>query len=170
MCIRDRNKLGNALLGFIQELTEADVRQQETAKKQGIKNPILVLTATVEAQTYLSAFFQETNFTNVVVQLQANAPTAIIGYDLVIFDNRDLAECPKSFLLNKLALPEQTAILERIALMDTLKANTTCLFIHFGEFLYWVSENRERVHAANSKFSLFARSKEMIDFINTYRV
>lgn len=167
---QEKSKVGKLLLSFIGDLTGAEIGQVQAVKRTEVDNPILVLTPKAEAQTYLRTFFQETDFANVTVQLQRDAPDSVDGYDLVIFDNRDLAECPKFFLLDKLTATEKAAILERIALMDILKADTTCFFIHFGAFLYWVSENREQAHAANSKFSLFARCKEMIEFIDTYRV
>ena len=163
------NKIGSALREFIREIEVADFKEGTIEKTELITNPILVLTTNTTEQKYLAAFFKETDFANVQVHLMDDPP-AILGYDLLIFDNRDLAECPKDFLLGKLKDTEQALILERIAFMDTMKAKTTCFFIHFGEFLYWVKDNRELFHAANSKFSLFARTKEMLSFINTYRV
>ena len=163
------NKIGAALTGFIQEIEAEDLEESDIKPTKLIANPILVLTTNKTEQKYLAAFFKETDFAKVEVHLMDNPP-AILGYDLIIFDNRDLAECPKDFLLANLKAAEQALILERIAFMDALKAKTTCFFIHFGEFLYWVKDNRELVHAANSKFSLFARTKEMLSFINTYRV
>ncbi len=40
--------------------------------------------------------------------------------------------------------------------------------VYYGEFLYDL--DKERCPSANSKFTLFARIKELIDFINHYKI
>jgi hypothetical protein len=42
--------------------------------------------------------------------------------------------------------------------------------IHFGENWDSVSQNRNSVYAANSKFALFSRIQEMINFIHHDRL
>lgn len=92
-------------------------------------------------------------------------------YTLVIFDNQDLAECPKDFLLAKLSQEEQALILARIEEMETYLSMYEDKFIlHFGDFLYWINQTRDRVHPANSKFSLYARTMEALDFIQAFQV
>ena len=118
------NKIGAALTGFIQEIEAEDLEESDIKPTKLIANPILVLTTNKTEQKYLAAFFKETDFAKVEVHLMDNPP-AILGYDLIIFDNRDLAECPKDFLLANLKAAEQALILERIAFMDALKAKTT---------------------------------------------
>ncbi|MEL6626943.1 MAG: hypothetical protein AAFS00_18480 [Bacteroidota bacterium] len=40
--------------------------------------------------------------------------------------------------------------------------------LHFGDILYWINQTRDRVHPANSKFSLYARTMDALDFICTF--
>ncbi|MEO0581602.1 MAG: hypothetical protein AAF135_05220 [Bacteroidota bacterium] len=92
-------------------------------------------------------------------------------YTLVIFDNQDLAECPKEHMLAKLSQEEQELILARIEEMETYLSMYEDKFIlHFGDFLYWINQTRDRVHPANSKFSLYARTMEALDFIQAFQV
>ncbi|MEL7196476.1 MAG: hypothetical protein AAFY70_15075 [Bacteroidota bacterium] len=42
--------------------------------------------------------------------------------------------------------------------------------LHFGDILYWINQTRDRVHPANSKFSLYARTMDALDFICAFQV
>lgn len=165
----EQNKISNAVVHLIKNLEPVDLLLTEAFAESKVENKLLVLTNSSAAKESLRDFFEATNFAEVKIVLYDTIPT-LANYDLIIFDNRDLVNCPHPSVLDKLKPTDRQAILDRVVLMDDLKTKTTCFFIHFGEFLYWVAANRARVHAANSTFSLFARTKEMTDFINTYRV
>ncbi|MEL6626946.1 MAG: hypothetical protein AAFQ83_21910 [Bacteroidota bacterium] len=93
------------------------------------------------------------------------------SYTLVIFDNQDLAVCPRQDDWKRLEKPEQNQILRRIEEMETYLAMYEDKFIiHYGHFLYWVNGNRSRVHSANSKFALYGRTMEALDFIRAFQV
>lgn len=86
------------------------------------------------------------------------APTD--DYDFVIFDAMSLPRINKDTQLN----PEDSAHLQLFR--DYLNKPVKYI-VYYGEFLFDL--DRERCPSANSKFSLFARIRELIDFINHYR-
>ena len=91
-------------------------------------------------------------------------------FDLVIFDNRDIPPCFSKNKLEELDNEIKSLVLQRIEIMESVVKNSSKFIIHYGDFFYWINLNRERIQAANSQFSLYARTKEVIEFVNTYRI
>jgi hypothetical protein len=60
--------------------------------------------------------------------------------------------------------PEDAHYLE---LLHAYLAKPIRYVVYYGEFLH--NLDRERCHSANSKFTLFARIRELIDFMNHYK-
>lgn len=111
-------------------------------------------------------FFKQLNFTNVAVYLiDVFESTEYAKYDLVVFDNRDLP-----FESDKLEKPAKAKIKQRTAKMDVVVKASSKFIIHYGNRLNWVNDNRDRVQAANFQFSLYARIKEMLDFMDAYLI
>lgn len=54
--------------------------------------------------------------------------------------------------------------------MQSVVDRSKVFLIHYGNYLNWVNEHRDRVNAANSKFTLYARIYEVLSFIQTYRI
>jgi hypothetical protein len=82
-------------------------------------------------------------------------------YDFAIFDARHLPRINKDTVLP----PEDEAYLQifRQYLNKPIR-----YVLYYGEFLHDL--DRERCPSANSKFTLFARIRELIEFINAYRL
>ena len=165
---RELRVINNDLLHFVETLEQLDLDSNDIVGYKEVKNPILVLTINERVED-LHTFFMQLNFVNVIVK-PIGWEINIDRFDLIVFDNQDLGICKDEKDLSVLSEEKQTLIKGRIQRMDNVVKNSNKFIIHFGGMFYWVGKNRKRVHAANSQFSLYARTKELVDFINTYRV
>ncbi len=153
------NKITVSLLHFLNTLNDNDLKEEAShiEHKNEITNPILVICENETAQKQMQGFFEVLHFTKVDVKV-LQAFQAAANYDLIIFDNRGL-----------IGEKDETKIDKRIQLMEAYSSKSDLFFIHLGGYLPWLNDKRERFHAANSKFALFARVQEMIAFINRYK-
>lgn len=165
---REMNQVGGALLAFIDSLKASDLGSKVEPSHAEITNQILVFTKEQEIEN-VSEFFRQLNFVNVEVR-QNGEKVELSEFDLIVFDNTDLPVCYSPKSLAELPEAGKKLVQKRIQDMEVIVDNSSKLMIHFGNILFWVNAHRDRVQAANSKFSLYARTKEVIDFINTYRV
>ncbi len=164
------NKIGESLLNFIGTLKEVDLESENQFIHKEVSNHIAVFTE-YEALEKVEDFFNQLNFRNIsVFRVNDFENVKDDEFDLIIFDNRDLPPCFSEKKLDELNKDVQQQISNRIQKMNILIKESSKFLIHYGDFLYWINFNRERVQAANSKFSLYARTKEVIEFINTYRI
>lgn len=107
-------------------------------------------------KTFLSRMpFNLTDRDFVVGQL---APTD--DFDFAIFDAMSLPRINPETELN-------TDDAAHLQLFRAYLAKPIKYIVYYGEFLYDL--DKERCPSANSKFTLFARIRELIDFINHYR-
>jgi len=81
-------------------------------------------------------------------------------YDFAIFDATSLPRIDKSTMLSDTET-------KHLDLFRDLLTKPIKYVIYYGEFLHDL--DRERCPSANSKFTLFARIRELIDFINSYK-
>lgn len=167
--IEEYNEIAGAVLNFVSTLDSSNLYRDANYAIDGISNKILVLSKE-EKKEELSKFFRKVYFDNVTIEDYESTDYYLDGFDLIVFDNRDLPFCFNKNTYNNLSNEKQDLIQNRIRIMEQALEKSSRLIIHFGEFLYWINSHRDRVQAANSKFSLHARTKEVIEFINTYRV
>lgn len=88
-------------------------------------------------------------------------------FRIILFDNTDLMgerEAEESFL----KMDQRKKRQERELQMEYCLANSTAYLLHYGNYLSWLEGHRARAHAANSKFALYARLKELVEFIKAY--
>jgi len=166
--LQDLRSINNDLLDFVDTLEDSDLETNSKVNYNIIENPILVMTNEEDVDE-LKSFFTQLNFMNVKV-CPYGEQVEIDPYDIIVYDNQDLEICKKEDELIGLKEEQKKLIQERILLMNNVVKYSNKFIIHFGGMFYWVGRNRKRVHAANSQFSLYARTKELVDFINTYRV
>ncbi len=81
-------------------------------------------------------------------------------YDFALFDAGSL---PRIFENTALSPDDQ----KHLDLFRTYLTKPVRYIVYYGEYLHDL--DRERCPSANSKFSLFARIRELIDFINHYQ-
>lgn len=156
------NNLINDVSSFLKELDDSHltiIPNKFPTKK--IEDKILVFAPDENYKLDLEEYFKRLNFTNIHINLYENDidPSDFV---LIVFDNRDL---PFSRGLDE---QQEKMIRARTDFMEKcLRVNPFGL--HFGHFLSWVSSNREYVNAANSSFTLFARIKEMLEFLDALK-
>lgn len=153
------NQLIQSVLGFIGDLKPHHLSENPQSNQSGITAKILAYTQGSERQKDLEDYFKELNFANVdVVEYDKKMPMK--DYVLLVFDNRDLPFKPNEDELKKIKI--RTDFMEHC-----LRENQYA--VHFGNFLPWINHNRDYVHAANSRFALFARIKEMLEFLEALK-
>lgn len=164
----EMNQVLEALSSFIESLKTSDLGSKVEPSHAEISNQILVFTKEQEVEN-VSEFFRQLNFVNVKVK-QNGEEVELSEFDLIVFDNSDLPVCYNRKSFAELEAEQRIIVEKRMEEMDFIINESSKFIIHFGGILFWVNAHRDRVQAANSKFSLYARTKEVIDFINTYRV
>jgi len=123
---------------------------------------ILVISPSVDDQAYMQDFFERIE--------DMKTPQFVVGkfaladkYDFIVFDAHNLPPVPNIEAFNK--LPDD--IQAYYFLLEKYLRDTSQYILFFGK--YYHNLNQERCPSANSKFSLFARIRELIDFINHYQ-
>lgn len=166
------NKIARSLLQLVAELPETALQTEVPSQPKGYANPILVLTFSEQARQEMEVFFQPLDFQEIRIELASSYQASWDGTaDLTIWDNRDLKSCYSRDNLSKLTEQEQVDISSRLPILEAcLQHRPSPHFIHFGEVFFLVNEHRSSINAANSFYSLFARIKETLDYINTYRI
>ena len=121
---------------------------------------ILVISKTETERDHLKTFLSRMpfNLTERDFVVGKLAPTD--DYDFVIFDAMSLPRINPNTELS----PEDAAHLQ---LFRDYLTKPIRYIVYYGEFLHDL--DRERCPSANSKFTLFARIRELIDFMNHYR-
>lgn len=123
---------------------------------------ILVISRTEEDLTYMEDFFQHLDIMKTPV-FEVNRFVPADKYDFIIFDAHSLPSASSMEAFVK--LPDD--IQAHYFLLDRYLRDTTKYVVFFGK--YYHNLNQERCPSANSKFTLFARIRELIDFINHYK-
>ncbi|MBX2890443.1 MAG: hypothetical protein KF734_05915 [Saprospiraceae bacterium] len=123
---------------------------------------ILVVSRTPGDSAYMQDFFARIE--------GLPAPDFVVGktvpadkYDLIVFDAHSLPLVPNIEAFTK--LPDD--IQAHYFLLDNYLRDTAKYIVFFGK--HYHNLNQERCPSANSKFTLFARIRELIDFINHYK-
>jgi len=123
---------------------------------------ILVVSSNEDDSSYLEYFFK--HFPKMIKpDFKIAKFVSADQYDLIIFDARTL---PPVYKTEDFAqLPHE--VQQHYFLLDRYISDTTKLVVFFGKMYHKL--NQERCISANSKFTLFARIRELIDFINHYQ-
>ncbi len=163
-----RQALGEAIKELFRSATSPSVEKQDEKTDKQILTPILVITHHKRQLPILNDFFQKFNFSRVDVYTWP-IPVGLDRYKIVVFDNSDLMG-ERNAEASVLKMEQRQKRADREAQMAFCLNESACYLLHYGNELSWVSGERARTHAANSKFALYARLKEMIDFMEAYRV
>jgi hypothetical protein len=122
---------------------------------------ILIISPTDTARDEMKRFISRMPFDNVYERDYVVAQVIPTDeYDFAIFDARCLPKLGKDTMLS----PEDEAYLQVFRQYLTKPIRYV---LYYGEFLHDL--DRERCPSANSKFTLFARIRELIEFINAYQ-
>ncbi len=121
---------------------------------------ILTISRTPDDSAYMQDFFERTQFAKPDFEVGKFVPAD--KYDFIVFDARNLP--PASNLEAFTKLPDD--IQAHYFLLDRYLSDTNKYVVFFGKYYY--NLNQERCPSANSKFTLYARIRELIDFLNHY--
>lgn len=153
------NKIRRNLLSFIENY----LPNTNLMPTNLIMNPILVISQNEEKIAETAQFFNRLNFGQVEVLHTDTVPNTE-KYDLIIFDNRHLP-----FMQKVEQMPDNEIVRKRIDLMKRYIEQSHNFLLHWGETLFLVNDYRDRIGAANSKFTIYARIRELLDFMRAYR-
>jgi len=154
------NQMSDNLLGIIKYLEDSDLLNEDEIDERDILHYILVITDKKREEDFKNLLnslrFKNIKFANSLDIEQAQQ------FDLVIFDNMDLPN------KRQLTDEEKATITAREKVMKTCIDNTKQFIIHYGNYLNLINYHRDRIQSANSQFSLYARVKEVINFMEAY--
>lgn len=124
---------------------------------------ILVICQNAHDQQYLEDFFERIEGLPKPDFISGTVKQLADKYDFIVFSGHLLGELRSEADINQ--LPEELNY--HLYLLDHCLQNTSKYIVYFGKFYYKL--NQERCASANSKFTLFARIRELIDFLNCYK-
>lgn len=159
---RERKRINNRLLTFLDSLTPDDFKTT-TAVTESINQPLLVITPNVERQSLMQDLFYRLGMTSAQVEVFAET-LGWSAYEIIVFDNEDLPQG------RDLSAEQHAQTEAREAQMKYVLENSRAVLVHFGGHLNLVNQHRSRMQAANSKFTLYARIREVADFLNAMRL
>ena len=129
---------------------------------------ILVICQSEREVPFMKEYFQRFGYRNVQVEVKESYEKPF-GYDLIVFDNRQVSHQggsdsePREIYFETL----MKEYLENS--QKDLQDEFPPIFIHFGEYSKLLQSHRDKATAANSLFSLYARVKEVDEYLNTLR-
>ena len=158
----DKNQIITALLAFINRLTNEDLKV-EAFQAHSIETIILVVTndEAMMRKFFSTYFFKNVHFTT------SNTIDLPDACELIVFDNKIMG----GDLYNEkdeINLSEE--VQQHLGLLRTYLSQTSLNIVYYGNNLDLVTKYRDRIHAANSQFALYARIKEMIEFMRYYKL
>ena len=116
---------------------------------------ILVISRTDDDRAYMADFFERTPFGKQDFVVNKFVPSD--KYDFIVFDCRTT---PVYKVEDFVKLPQE--IQDHFFLLERYLNESTKFILFFGR--YYHNLNYERCPSANSKFTLFARIRELIEF------
>lgn len=162
-----------------------DIDVQEAPPIGGFEANILTICEREERRVELETFFHNFHFRKVICITaldweEVEIELKKINKDrtpkfiplITVFDNHHLSHCPDRDAFDKLTTPEQVDIANQIDFMKScIRKELSPYYLHYGEAFYFLNldNNRDLIHAANSRFALIARTKELLDYIAAYR-
>lgn len=125
------------------------------------KPRILVISPSIDSKRYMTDFFERMPYPEPVFEVNKLVPAD--RFDFIIFDAHTMPEVRDNESFIK--LPDQ--VQDYFFLLEKLIRDTNKYILYFGK--YYHNLNPERCPSANTKFTLFARMRELMDFMNYYR-
>jgi hypothetical protein len=169
------SRTNRALLGYLQQLDASHLTAVSTRVEAyaPISDPLLLIGHSPDSVRRMDALFKLLRFEGYLIESldQLHARLDFQPFRLLVFDNTDLPFCPSLHAWQQ--MPDEDAkarIQQRVALMEAALSpqhEHPIPLIHYGEVLYWINGQRDRVHPANSKYALYARVREALAFLST---
>lgn len=159
-----KEQVKNRIITFITDLEEEDF-DKAAFKLHGIEESILVVSHDKKSSADMNKFFSSYTFINTDYDFSGKViyPSHC---DLIVFDNRIMGKVVPN---PKFEEELNDTVKSHLALLKDYLTKTNYNIVYYGEFLYWLNDHRDRVNAANSKFTLYPRIKETIDCMKYYK-
>jgi hypothetical protein len=156
---REMAKTQKAILTFIQQLEDSDVRE-------GVFIETLLIICNPDKRTDMEAFFGKKYFPNAeFINYSEALPKGI--YDVVVLEDEAnlISQCVKD---PEGKLTKTAANAQRQEDMKNYLNATDAYFIYSGPGRFDMPLYAHRVYFSNSRFSIYARLKELLDYIKYY--
>jgi hypothetical protein len=151
------------LLGEINEIRNEHIAEPYLDLKS---SRVLIICLNDSDEFYMRAFCSRMSIPNYEVKQlkEYEEPTE---YDFIVFDNHSIKSDEKNYLgLRDEEITHLKLMEEYIEEYNEHKK----YMIHFGDNSQVVTDNRDVIYAGNSKFALFSRIQEMIQYIGKDRL
>jgi effector-associated domain 11 (EAD11)-containing protein len=155
--LRFKTRVRQSLMKLIDELRIEDLRKKKEYK-------ILVICKDDDDKAYMEQYFAALSLEAKVKKTLDYFPPD--DYSLIVFDAHSIGSVPKEDVLKNLPAEKQ----KFLELLLLYLRNAPKWLVYYGEFNYLLNDYRDTTNAANNKFSLYARMKEMNDFLEDYQV
>ena len=151
------SKLRLALMELINAVTPESMKKKKDFR-------LLVICKNDDDKTYMKNYFS-------ALPLEADVFEATNyidpdNYALIVFDAHSIGVLAKKEMEEKLPPADKN----HIDLLNQYLEKAPKWLVYYGEYNYILNNHRDTTNAANNKFSLYARVKEMRDFIEGYQV
>ncbi len=165
----EKNRIRLGLLEIGKELTPADLQEAVHSKDPLTALPILVICKDETDKHYMRDLFSRLDFQEVEIKVIDTFAPPNPAVRILVFANHSLGKNDEK---GKIQYDETDQT--RFALMEQylrhLQSEKRFTFVlHFGEFWQGLGNWREWAHAANSRFALYARLRELAAYSLTYR-
>lgn len=165
-----RNQIDKSLIEMVRHL---EARHLSSIPLE-VAHRILVVNSWMEEKPNLSDFLKRVGLINLVTTFDGGnspvIPPTNEYFNLILFDNRGLGKLDHGSDLDKEKEDRVKLIEDYCELKEENAAFANTYFLHYGEECYFVKNNREYFHAANSLFSLYHRIMEVLEFSRIYYV
>ncbi|MCB0654140.1 MAG: hypothetical protein KDC85_22865 [Saprospiraceae bacterium] len=155
----DKNILDNDLMTLINKLNEDEFQGFD---REITYEKFFVVTPTSKRKGEIEEFFPEEYFPNCEVivseEIKTKPRSKFIIFDFYGFEKINSPESENVFIKKHPALKSYLLILSELV-------KQRHFIIYLGNHYYNLDNWREQVHAANSKFALYARIREMIEYL-----
>ena len=161
----DTIKVSHLLQEVIQNLIPEDFltvssEKNESSGRLTIDDDILVVSLDRVDAEIMSKYFQSLGFINVICKTFGEDVYDAEKFKLVVFDAMRIKN------------PDNPNLTREQPFINEISKHLAkgFLVVFYGKTFSALDEFRDNSHAANSKFSLYARVKEMLDFLNRYHL
>lgn len=156
----ERSRVSASLLSFNSNIQPDDIGNK--VNRDAVENKILTLSVDVTAEQDLLLHLNPEFFPNATPATPSNVPTQDQQQDIIIFNAMHITEEVRH---NKMQGSQKSWFDH----LEKLVKTTDHLILYYGPNYDKINEWRYRVATANSPFTLYARLKEIADFITIYR-
>lgn len=158
----ETNKLLQSLIELGKNLPQEDWIH-ESNPEQHDAVPILAICKDMHDLREMHDYFARLPIVDISYAVQEAYDPPPAGTRLLLFANHQIGTVEKG----RVSYNDEEQ--KRLTLMQTYLEHTNLYGVHYGKFWDQMDSLRDRLHAANSRFALFARVKEAVEYVRYFR-